>query len=98
LYKVRGNLLSPLRIIILIILFYIAYRLIIGGRKKSSAKISSEKQSGNGPATDTLEEDPVCHKLVPRQQAISYAVDDQQFYFCSEKCCSEFKKREGEQK
>lgn len=87
-----GGILSPLRIIILVILFYIGYRLIVGGRKKKSGKVDSGRTSGEVPANDTLEEDPVCKKLVPRQQAVRLEDEDKVYYFCSKECCKAFRK------
>ncbi|WP_407919127.1 YHS domain-containing protein [Desulforhopalus singaporensis] len=45
------------------------------------------------PSDDILEEDPVCKKLVPRQQAITHEENGRKYYFCSKKCCREFRKQ-----
>lgn len=80
-----------LRFVILAILVFIAYRLLIGGlkgwrgvEKKAVPPISDTKVS------DVLVEDPVCHTLVPRQQAIRLQHKGEIIYFCSEKCCNIF--------
>ncbi len=82
---------SPLRILVLVILFYIGYRLIAGGRKKDSGKVESDKKSRVMPSSDILEEDPICKKLVPRQQAEQLDYNGNVYYFCSKKCCEEFR-------
>lgn len=88
---------SPLRIIIIIILFYIAYRLIAGGRKSApSVKGAGKKPRKEMPVSDTLEEDPVCKKLVPSRQAIQYESDGHIHYFCSQECCNTYRTRQGE--
>lgn len=87
---------SPLRIIILAILVYIGYRLIVGGFKKDSKKVGSNRASSAMPASDTLEEDPICKKLVPRQQAIKFKHAGGVHYFCSEECCKSFRKTQGD--
>ncbi len=86
---------SPLRLVILAILFYIGYRLFVGiGKKKFDNKQSDEKYSP--PVSDALVEDPVCHTLVPKRQAIRLQHEKQIYYFCSEACCSRFISEKGE--
>ncbi len=91
---------SPLKLVILAILFYVGYRLITGGNKKKSkqeeAKIEKEAEKNSASITDVLVEDPVCHTLVPKQQAIHYKHQGQMLYFCSEKCCNVFVTNKGE--
>ncbi len=89
---------SPLRIIIIAILIYIAFRLITGGRKSTPAGGRQKKPPGEVPASDILEEDPVCKKLVPRQQAVQYEDQGKVYYFCSEECCKTFRSKRGENK
>lgn len=81
---------SPLRIIILAILFYIGYRLIVSSWKSDSDGSSKPN------STDTLEEDPVCKKLVPRLQAVQLKKDGKTHYFCSKECRKAFKKNKGD--
>ncbi len=49
------------------------------------------------PASDTLEEDPVCKKLVPSRQAVQYQWQGRTIYFCSQECCNTFRSTQGEQ-
>ena len=88
---------SPLRIIIIAILVYIGYRLIVGGGKKESGPSAKVKEPGNIAQDDTLEEDPVCKKLVPRQQAVQLEHNGMTHYFCSKKCCNTYRKNQGDQ-
>ena len=94
------GILSPLRIVIIAILFYIGYRLIVGGKGKKSPEPQPEKDGSSKemPINDVLVEDPVCHKLIPKQQAVTHRHGDQTIYFCSEKCCTKFKSLQGESK
>jgi len=48
------------------------------------------------PASDILEEDPVCGKLVPRQQAVEYDQNGKVVYFCSQECCKQYRDKTGE--
>lgn len=88
---------SPLRIIILVILFYIAYRLIRGKLPSSlTGRKSRPGTTPEMPASDTLEEDPVCKKLVPSRQAVQYEWQGRTIYFCSQECCNTFRSTQGE--
>jgi len=91
--------LSPLRILILAILFYIAYRIIVRGNKKTAKKTEDySSRNREVPADDVLEEDPVCKRLVPRRQAVQARIDGKNYYFCSDECCRAFRKEQGETK
>jgi len=88
---------SPIRLLILAVLFYIIYRLLFGGRKKKEAESQQKKKTFKKmPVNDVLEEDPVCKKLVPRQQAIQHNHEGQIIYFCSKECCHKFISQQGE--
>ena len=90
---------SPLRIFVLAVLLYIGYRLVrstlTGDRDKKTTTKDSETESGT-PVEDVLMEDPVCHSLVPKQQAIRLQHRGSTVYFCSEKCCNTFIAQQGE--
>ena len=78
-----------LRLVVLVVLLYIGWILLksIFGLKKKTAKKS---RSGSGKIQDVLVEDPVCHTLVPKNQAVRLRQDGITYYFCSEKCCDKF--------
>ncbi len=84
---------SPIRILIIAALLYIAYRLIFGDKKASKSEpagISDEGYSNQQAVEDVLVEDPVCHSLVPKKQAVRLEHEHEEFYFCSEECCRQF--------
>ena len=81
---------SPIRILVLVILFYIGYRLIAGGGKKKTVQPQQRTNDKETVISDTLEEDPICKKLVPRQQAIHLQLNEESYYFCSQECCETF--------
>ncbi len=89
---------TPIRIFIVALLVYIAFRLIVGGRNKKKPNVAYEKRECDIPANDTLEKDPVCGILVPRHQAVCLTQRGETVYFCSEKCCKIFISQQGEQK
>ncbi len=89
---------SPIKLVVIAILLYIGYRLLIGDWKKKGAE-KSEQHSDiprSEKVADVLVEDPVCHKLVPRQQAIRLKHKKDIVYFCSEKCCDLFVSQQGD--
>jgi len=86
---------SPIRLAILALLFYIGWRLLRGmgleNRPSKDRKDGPRTYSNQGEEVrDVLMEDPVCHSLVPRNQAVRLKHDGRIYYFCSEKCCDEF--------
>jgi YHS domain-containing protein len=86
---------TPLRLVIIGLLLYILYRLLKGSRRKG---MSGRKHGGvkaGGAVQDVLVEDPVCHTLIPKGQAIQLHHDKQMYYFCSDKCCRMFLKEKG---
>lgn len=94
---------SPLKVVIIAILLYVGYRLLVSDwrKKKGQGRNSSAREKPDeGPVADVLVEDPVCHKLVPKQQAIRLKLKDKEeiVYFCSEECCNQFDSQRGEKK
>lgn len=82
---------NVVRLVVLGILFYVAWLLLRGifnFRKKES--VTGKEQKSNSKVEDVLVEDPVCHTLVPKNQAIRLRKDGETFYFCSEACCDNF--------
>ncbi|HHD56553.1 MAG TPA: YHS domain-containing protein [Desulfobulbaceae bacterium] len=88
---------SPIRLFVLAVLFYIAWRLIRGslGNKSTTGR---QQQTGASEVKDVLVEDPVCHTLIPKSQAIRCRRDGKTHYFCSEKCCDTFTRESGGEK
>ncbi len=84
-----------LRFVILAILFFIVYRLLVGSFKNRNKDEGKQQELANGDAkvSDILVEDPVCHTLIPRQQAIHLQHNGEIVYFCSEECCNIFIKQ-----
>ena len=86
---------SPQRLLLLALLLWIAWRLL---RNLIREKISQEaekqlrKESEQAEETvqDILVEDPVCHTLLPKHQAIRLRQDGKTYYFCSDSCCDQF--------
>ena len=79
---------TPIRLLILAILCYIGWRLLKKGfiQKRDEAN----RQDNDSRVQGVLVEDPVCHVLVPKHQALRLRKDGITYYFCSEQCCDQF--------
>jgi YHS domain-containing protein len=80
-------------VIILFILFYILFRLVLGGKKrqvKGRAKVP--------PVHDVLVEDPICKVFVPKKQAVILQEAGKETYFCSRECREKFIAMKGDQR
>ncbi|MDW7771324.1 MAG: YHS domain-containing protein [Desulfobulbaceae bacterium] len=75
------------RLVVLAILFYIAWRLLRGLLIPSNGKKKAETVTK---VQDVLVEDPQCHKLVPKNQAVRCRLEGKTYYFCSDTCCDKF--------
>lgn len=91
---------SPIKIVVIAVLLYLGYRLLVSGWSKKKDDRTEESVPDDGPVADVLIEDPICHKLVPKQQAIRLKSkhNNEILYFCSEECCNLFVRQEGENK
>ena len=89
---------GPQRLLILALLGYAAWSLL---RSLIQEKIRDElrqqeqdSRKEESRVKDVLEEDPVCHTLIPRHQAVRLRQDGKTYYFCSESCCDIFTNRQ----
>lgn len=93
----------PIKVIVIAVLLYLGYRLVVSDwrkRRKKKVETSAETNTENETVEDVLVEDPICHKLVPKQQAIRLKskATGSIVYFCGEECCNLFVSLEGEKK
>jgi YHS domain-containing protein len=82
---------GSVRLFILGFLLYIAWRLVLN--LLITNKRVAEQPSESSSVKDILVEDPVCHTLLPKQQAVRLRHGDKTYYFCSEKCCDIFSRK-----
>jgi YHS domain-containing protein len=88
---------GPVRILILAVLLYIGYRLIMKNFSNSgNDQKSGKRDTKGGKITDVLVEDPICHKLVPKQQAVELETEGETHYFCSQECCDTYRSEQGD--
>ena len=76
-----------MRLLILAFLFYVGWRLFRGSFLKKRPETDVDNDPG---PQDILVEDPVCHVLIPKHQALRFRKDGVTYYFCSEQCCDQF--------
>jgi YHS domain-containing protein len=89
---------NMLRLIILAILIYVGYRLFIGGlTKEKKVRKEHSAEAGSTTVSDVLVEDPVCHVLIPKGQAIRLQHQGAIVFFCSEECCNAFIEKKGKE-
>lgn len=88
------------RLVVLVFLGCIAWLLLRGMVDRKKKEVRGRAESGTGKVQqdpgvqDILVEDPVCHTLVPKNQAIRLRRDGKTYYFCSEACCDKFTGKE----
>ncbi|NLX19870.1 MAG: YHS domain-containing protein [Desulfobulbus sp.] len=84
-----------IRFLVLALLCYAGWYVIRGYRKKKQTSFIPDPDTD---PQDVLVEDPVCHLLIPKHQAIRLRKNGVTYYFCSEQCCDEFaeKTKQGE--
>ncbi|MHB8788633.1 MAG: YHS domain-containing protein [Desulfobulbaceae bacterium] len=92
-----------IRFVVLVVLGALAWlilrSMIVRERKEvRSGESGAGKEQKDPKVQDVLVEDPVCHTLVPKNQAIRLRKDGTTYYFCSEACCDKFTGKEKEEK
>lgn len=80
----------PLKIIILLVLFYLLYRLYLSGRKKRRLAEQEAERRRRAAIDDVLVQDPVCGAYVPSGRALRLSRAGREYHFCSEKCRHDF--------
>jgi uncharacterized protein len=84
-----------LRILFLILLIYIIYRLVKGLFPKKVRPTESRF----GGVIDEMVQDPYCKKYIPSREAVHRVLGGQEILFCSEECADKFEAQiEGKQK
>lgn len=81
-----------IRFAIICVLVYFAYRIV----KKiffSPIKSTRELPKRQAPAQkgEELVQDPYCHVYIPISHAYKASIEGQEFYFCSKKCCEQYR-------
>ena len=88
---------KQLRLLLLAVLFYIGYRLLRNLLLQQLEKKTASEEKDRK-VQDVLVEDPVCHTLIPKKQAVRLRKDGKTLYFCSDTCCDKYLESSEEEK
>ncbi|MGI6656152.1 MAG: YHS domain-containing protein [Desulfobulbus sp.] len=80
----------PLRLLVIGVLCYILWRMLRRGILAAPKQQQPDGATVNDTPQDVLVEDPVCHLLIPKSQALRMRKGGITYYFCSEHCCDQF--------
>jgi YHS domain-containing protein len=83
------------RLILGLVLGYMAYR-VIRRLKEMFTLTGQTQQAPKVPEPDVLVKDPVCQTFIPRQEALKFTKDGQEYFFCSEGCLKRFQRGGGD--
>ncbi len=79
-----------MRLLIIILLAYFAYRAIKSWMHKNLLSAQSRGNVSSNQVDDIMVKDPQCGMYFPKNSGIRTVHRDQEIYFCSEKCRDEF--------
>jgi uncharacterized protein len=81
-----------LRLVLLIVIIYILYKVLWKGDWFPSLFSNKSKRRGDHPqaALEEMKKDPVCGAYLPISQAVKYGKGHTTQYFCSEECKNKF--------
>jgi uncharacterized protein len=80
-----------LRLIFGLLLGYVVYR-VVRKLKEMFTLSGPTQQSPKMPQPDVLVQDPICGTFIPRQEALKFTKDGQDYFFCSEGCLKRFRR------
>lgn len=84
---------TPIRLFILAVLFYLLYRLLTSG-SKANKNLDEAPQDSMNNIDDILVEDPVCHTYIPKSKAEKLMEGEREHYFCSKECLDKYQETE----
>jgi hypothetical protein len=79
----------------LFLLFWWAYRALVGASRNARASQDGGRVKG-GPPAGTMVRDRVCNTFLPRERALTTRLGSEEHFFCSEKCREAFLARRGD--
>jgi len=79
------------RLLVGLVLGYVVYR-VVRKLKEMFTIAGPTQQAPKMPQPDVLVQDPVCGTFIPRQEALKFTKDGQDYFFCSEGCLKRFRR------
>ena len=79
------------RLLLGLALGYVVYR-VVRKLREMFTLAGPSRQAPKMPQPDVLVQDPVCGTFIPRQEALKFTKDGQDYFFCSEGCLKRFRR------
>ena len=79
-----------LKILLVIVLFYVGYRIVRMFQQLKSQKVKAYRVDATPSLGEDLVQDPFCKTYVPKSHAIISEINGRQQYFCSQECCEKY--------
>ena len=76
-------------------LCYVIKGFFKGLKSQKVLKTGSKQTDKQPPITDELVQDPICGVYCPKRNALSLNRQGKTYYFCSDKCRQEFRKKKN---
>jgi YHS domain-containing protein len=83
-----------MRILILVFLIYLLYRLVRGLMRVQGPQPSA--RGGEGDVVDDMVQDPNCGTYIPRSEAVRRSAGGEDLWFCSEACAEAYRKKRND--
>jgi YHS domain-containing protein len=85
-----------MRILILILLAYLGYRIVKTLVGSSSSGRAPQQGKTQGAIDDVMVKDPLCETYFPKRDGVKAVIKGETIYFCSEKCRDQYLARNDE--
>ena len=79
-----------MRVLILIVLVYLGYRVLKSLIAPSASTRRSQDTGAVGMVDDVMVKDPLCETYFPKRDGVKAVINGETLYFCSEKCRDEY--------
>lgn len=79
-----------IKVLIILVLFYAAYRVVTVLRREKNVSIKGHRANDTLSAGEDLVQDPFCKTYVPKSQAYCKEINGREQYFCSAECCEKY--------
>ena len=81
-----------IRLVILALLAYVAYRIIKTLLAGPGRTIHRGPDSG---VIDEMVQDPFCTTYIPRKEAVRRVIEGKEHFFCTEECADKYERQRG---
>ena len=85
-----------IRIIVLVILFFVLYWVVKAIFLRPSGKIAGKRRNHIG-SEEVMVKDPECGVYIPKNDAIASSINGRSQFFCSEECLDRYRLKNADQ-